>query len=391
MSGANVMVRYGVPALALGLLGFTAWSVSANYSPRTITAPVLAAPVNPYDTGVAASGIIEPASEVVAIAIERGGVVSHVDVAADAKVVAGQPLFGIDDRAFRAVVAQQEAAVAAAQAVLTSADQSIVLQRYVIAQAVANLANANAENARAALDRDRYRTLARDEWASRQRLESAKADASKASANTALAEAGVAAAQQQSDVLIANRAEAEARLALAKASLEQARVDLDRTVVRAPMDGAILKVNVRLGEYAQAGALATPLMTMGTVDPLHVRVDVDEGDSWRICPGSAATARLRGNAGVSVPLSFVRFEPYVMPKRSLTDDTAERVDTRVLQVIYAFAPAAFPAFVGQQIDVFIEAPAPTDSDAGAGSARCGAGSLHPQAVATRTRAGVAAR
>ena len=56
-------------------------------------------------------------------------------------------------------------------------------------------------------------------------------------------------------------------------------------------------------------------------------------------------------------LSFVRFEPYVLPKRSLTGDTAERVDTRVLQAVYAFAPSDFPAFVGQQVDVFIKAPA----------------------------------
>jgi len=63
-----------------------------------------------------------------------------------------------------------------------------------------------------------------------------------------------------------------------------------------------------------------------------------------------------GNPAISVPLTFVRFEPYVLPKRSLTGDTTERVDTRVLQAIYKFAPGEFPAFVGQQVDVFIEAP-----------------------------------
>ena len=69
-----------------------------------------------------------------------------------------------------------------------------------------------------------------------------------------------------------------------------------------------------------------------------------------------AIARLRGNADITVPLSFVRLEPYVLAKRSLTGDTTERVDTRVLQAIYAFAPSDFPAFVGQQVDVFIKAP-----------------------------------
>src|SRR5262249_52001808 len=131
--------------------------------------------------------------------------------------------------------------------------------------------------------------------------------------------------------------------------------DLDKTITKAPIDGAILKVNVRLGEYAAAGVLSAPLMTMGSIEPLHMRVDVDEADAWRVRSDSPAIARLRGNPAIAVALSFVRFEPYVLPKRSLTGDTTERVDTRVLQAIYAFRPNNFPAFVGQQVDVFIKA------------------------------------
>jgi hypothetical protein len=53
-------------------------------------------------------------------------------------------------------------------------------------------------------------------------------------------------------------------------------------------------------------------------------------------------------------LEFVRFEPYVIPKKSLTGDNAERVDTRVLQILYAFNPSALPVFVGQLMDIYIE-------------------------------------
>jgi multidrug efflux pump subunit AcrA (membrane-fusion protein) len=386
MSPGTVLVRYGVPVLAVSLLGFTAWSVSANYSPHQMTAPVMPAPVNPYGAGVAASGIVEPASEAIAIGIERGGVVSHVDVAAGDRVKAGQALFGVDDRLFEAAAAQRDAAVAAARAALDSAGQSIVLQKSLIAEAAANVASSKAESMRAALDRVRYGALARDSWASRQRLETANADAGKAAASTAAAQAGLAAAEQQDAVLVAQRAEAAANLVVAQAALQQARVDLERTVVRAPIDGTVLKVNVRPGEYAQTGTLAAPLMTMGKVDPLHIRTDIDDMDSWRVCPDSVAMARLRGNPAITVPLSFVRFEPYVVPKRSLTDDTAERVDTRVLQVIYAFDPAAFPVFVGQQVDVFIKEDAPVATGGGAGDSshadgsRCGPRAAHPEAV-----------
>ena len=72
-------------------------------------------------------------------------------------------------------------------------------------------------------------------------------------------------------------------------------------------------------------------------------------------PGAEGIAHLRGNADVKTPLRFVRFEPFVVPKRSLTGDSTERVDTRVLQVVYRIERDDLPLFVGQQLDVFIDA------------------------------------
>ena len=348
--------RHGIPLLAAAMISFAGWSIAAKHSSRTVTSPPIAAPTNPYEENVAGSGIVEPASEIIALAIERGGIVTRMDVVAGDRVKAGQPLFAIDDRNHRATVAQDEAAVAAAEASIATIQQNLIQQRNKINQARATLDSAEAEQLRASLDHARYVELARDTWAPRQRLETAVADAQKAEASVAAAKAALAGAQQQIEVLVAQRKEAEAKLRQANATLEQARVDLEKTVVKAPIDGAILKVDVRLGEYAQAGVLSDPLMTMGSVDPLHVRVDIDETETWRVRPGRSALARLRGNPAISAPLTFVRFEPYVLPKRSLTGDPTERVDTRVLQAIYEFAPNALPAFVGQEVDVFITAP-----------------------------------
>ena len=350
-------IRHGVPLVALAMISFSGWSIATKHSSRMVTSsPPITAPTNPYDDDVAGTGIVEPASEVIALAIERGGVVTRIDVVAGDRVKVGQPLFAIDDRDYRAAVAQDEAGVAAADALVAAIDQSLIEQRDTIEQARAALDGAEAERLRASLDHTRYSELVRDSWATRQRLETAAADARKADASVAAAKAALAGAQHQIEVLSAQRKETEAKLGRAKATLEQARVDLDKTVVKAPISGAILKVNVRLGEYAQAGVLPDPLMTMGSVEPLHVRVDIDETETWRVRPGNSAIARLRGNPDISTPLTFVRFEPYVLPKRSLTGDTTERVDTRVLQALYQFAPSEFPAFVGQQVDVFIAAP-----------------------------------
>ena len=342
--------------LALAMISFAGWSIASKYSPRQVAAPPIEAPANPFDQDVAGVGIVEPASEVIALAIEHGGVVGHVDVVAGQSVKAGSPLFSIDRRNYAAAVAQAEASVAAQEAAIASIAQNMLLQQDLIKQAQANLDSAEAERIRAVLDHTRYGVLVRDGWATHQKFETATADSKKANASVAAANAALASARQQNEVLAAQRREAEAKLNEAKAALAGAQADRDKTVVRAPIDGVILKVNVRLGEYAQAGVLANPLMTMGSVDPLHIRVDVDEADSWRIDSKSPAIARLRGNPAISAPLGFVRFEPYVLPKRSLSGDNTERVDTRVLQVIYAFGPKDFPAFVGQQVDVFIKAP-----------------------------------
>src|SRR5580704_19497000 len=115
-------------------------------------------------------------------------------------------------------------------------------------------------------------------------------------------------------------------------------------------------MKTRLGEYAQSGVLSTPLMLLGDDTRLHVRVDVDENDAWRFQPCASAVASVRGNPEIKTSLQYVRTDPDVIPKVTLTGDTTQRTDTRVLQVIYSFDPASLPLYVGQLMDVFIEAP-----------------------------------
>ncbi len=151
---------------------------------------------------------------------------------------------------------------------------------------------------------------------------------------------------------------AEAQLEQAQADLKSTETDLERLTVRAPVDGQVLQLKIHLGEFAPAAAAAAgqpPLILLGNVTPLHVRVDVDENDASRVRAASPATGYLRGDKDIQAPLKFVRFEPYIVPKKSLTGDSTERADTRVLQVIYSFDRQDLPIFVGQQMDVFIAA------------------------------------
>jgi HlyD family secretion protein len=350
------LLSHGVPLAGAAALTFAIMSVAGSATTREQTEPPLPPPVSPYTQSVAGTGLVEPASEVIALAIERGGVVTRVDVVAGERVQADQPLFAIDDREYREAAAEAQGAVAAAQASIATIEQDILLQSTIIDQADAKVKSAQAERDRAIPDRDRYAKLITQNAVSRQQLENAVAVARSSEAAVAAAKAELASARQRTAVLAAQKVEAAAKLQQAQATLGQARVALDKTVVRAPNDGEILKVNIRRGEYAEAGELPQSLMTMGVTNPLHVRVDVDEADAQQIAPTRAATARLRGDAEVSTPLRFVRVEPAVVPKRQLSGaPSSERVDTRVLQVIYAFDPKDFPAYVGQQVDVFVDA------------------------------------
>ena len=154
------------------------------------------------------------------------------------------------------------------------------------------------------------------------------------------------------------KARLESALAIvqqAEAGLADTETTLSRLIVRAPVDGEILQVNIRPGEFAQAGFLNTPLLVLGNLDQLHVRVDIDENDAWRFDKNSKAVAFLRGNRRFKADLRLAYVEPYVVPKKSLTGDSNERVDTRVLQALYRFDRKQLPVYVGQQMDVFIEA------------------------------------
>ncbi len=92
---------------------------------------------------------------------------------------------------------------------------------------------------------------------------------------------------------------------------------------------------------------------LGRTDQLRVRVDIDEQDIPRFKPQGEAVAMLKGNPNVKYALRFVRVEPYVIPKRSLTGENTERIDTRVLQVIYEIDSSTEGLYVGQQLDIFI--------------------------------------
>jgi hypothetical protein len=98
----------------------------------------------------------------------------------------------------------------------------------------------------------------------------------------------------------------------------------------------------------------TPLIALGNTEKLHVRVEIDESEIHRFQPQMKSIGTPRGEASRRLELQFIRAEPLVTPKQVLTGSTTQRIDTRVLQVIYSIDPAEKGLSPGQQMDVFIQ-------------------------------------
>jgi len=301
---------------AVAVVGLVIALVVAVRSQReTPPAQPVAQPAQaPFTSYIGGAGIVEARTENISIGTSLPGIVKTVLVKVGDRVKAGAPLFQIDDRELRADLLVKQANLLKSRAAVKEARAS--LKDY---QAQYELVRHATDRRAVSVDDVQKRRYA--EELARAKLESARA------------------------AVIA-----------AEADLKATQTSLERLMVRAPMDCEVLQVNLRPGEYAQTGVLSTPLIRLGDLDRLHIRVDIDENDAWRFKPKTRAAAFLRGNRDLKAELVFVRTEPYVTPKTSLTGSSTERVDTRVLQVIYSFDRQALPAYVGQQMDVFIEAP-----------------------------------
>lgn len=264
---------------------------------------------------VAGSGVVEPSSEIIDIGTALAGLVTDLRVAPGEFVEKGAPLFMVDDRAARARLREANAAIAEARAAISEAQ------------------------------------TARD--TSQQQLDLYAAIEDRA----AVSRSEVIRAEGEASAAVSRLELARARLAAAQAMANSARTEIERLIIRAPMAGEILAVNIRPGEFVSTmGGNSEPFIRMGETRPLHIRIDIDENEVVRVAEGKPAIVSPRGAADKRFEASFVRAEPLVVPKRSLTNSAAERVDVRVLQVIYALPEEARGVFrVGQQVDAFIPA------------------------------------
>jgi len=351
---ADAVTQLVLPAVAIGLLGFAGWYVWKTRPVANDPPPPIEPARSPYAHTLAAAGIVEAKTENIAVGSATAGVVVEVVVKVGDEVKPGDPLFRLDDRQLRGELAVKRAAVSEAKSTLVRLEAEPRKEKIPVLVAEVNEARAAVIREADALKRTEEliaRRVATDQELilRREALAGAQAKLDRSQADLKLLEAG--SWEYDRDV-------ARAAVSRADADVEKIEIEIDRLTVRAIVRGQVLQVNVRPGEFVGAPP-GQPLVILGDIQTLHVRVDIDEFDIARFSERAVATAVPRGDLQERYPLAFVRVEPYVVPKKSLTGDNTERVDTRVLQVIYSLDPAGRPPiFVGQQVEVFIEAGPP---------------------------------
>ncbi len=264
-------------------------------------------PVSPYVCSIVGAGLIQASSENISIGSPFAEIIEEIYVKEGDFVKAGDPLFRLDTRAFEAQTA--------------FARKSLELEEVILADK-------------------------RKQFSFYERLKN----------KTSVSEQ----AYQQASYAVK---EAELQNYVSQANILQYATNINRSTISSPIDGLVLQINYHVGEIASALPSPTlpmisqtnpPMILIGKVNPLFVRIDIDEDDAWRFKKGASATAFVRGNSRLHFPLKFERVEPFVIPKASFTGDTTERIDTRVLQVLYSFEKKDLPIYCGQILDVFIE-------------------------------------
>lgn len=355
--------KYVLPAAAVVLTLFALGFALYMQRPEPQSGPPVSPSVSPFGHTVAGAGMVEPSTEAsvngyIAVGTQLGGLVTQVHVRIGQEVKKDQLLFELDRRQTEADLKVRLAAEENAKAQLSKLDHQPRPEEVPPSQAQVRVAEANLQQARDVRNRDQEMIRRggieaispQDVIAHESACRAADAQMGVARANLALLKAGA----WEYDKLIASTA-----LKQAHAQVEQDRTTLELLQVRAPVDGTILQLNVRLGEYV-APIPGQALVMMGSLNPLHVRVNIDEEDIPRLRLNVPAHAKLRGDARQEeIPMTYVRQEPYVMPKTSLTGTNIERVDTRVVQIIYAIDPEIRlvrekKILVGQLLDVFID-------------------------------------
>ena len=347
----------------VGILGGIATAIYFGIS-RPALPPAFNPAASPYSSAIYAEGIVESAQssgENINIYPEVAGTVKEILVSEGQQVKAGEPLLRIDDSIQRATAEQQGSQAEAAKALLEELKAEPRRENLDVAGAQVVSAEATLKTAQDTLQKEQAAYEMDPRSVSKDALDGAINAAAVAKANLEVAKKQYELTKAGTWIFDIQNQERQQH-ALEKAYAASGAL-LAKYTLRAPRDGVVLSINTIVGNYASPQGSydaytqgADPVITLGSSPTsLHVRCYIDEILVPRLPAASKMKAQMsiRGS-DVKIPLEFVRVQPFVSPKIELSDQRQERVDVRVLPVIFKIEkPTNVSLFPGELVDVYI--------------------------------------
>lgn len=302
-------------------------------------------PLPPGDW-VGGNGVVEPRDRETKLAPSVPGRISAIAVTEGQRVTAGTILLELEHDAEQAALAAAEAETRAAQADLARISRGNRTEDVESAEADAASARARADTSADRLTR--LESVVSAGGVSNEELERARRTARSDEEQARSLEARLRAVRggsRSEDI-----AAARARAAAAAARRDMARVEVERRIVRAPIDATVLQLKYRVGEYVQPGQ-GDPLAVLGDLSQLRVRMDLDERDLGKVRVGGTAIVRAIAFPGRDFSARIVEVAQRMGRKNVRSDDPVERNDTKVLEVVMVL-DATSELVVGQRVMAF---------------------------------------
>lgn len=277
---------------------------------------------------VAGPGLVEPKSETIRVSAQVGGKLAQVLVDEGDRVAAGQVLAVLINDDLRARVASAQAELRAREADARRVANGARGEERRQAGAEVRQAEADVEHARA--DHTRAAQLFEERVISRAEMDRVEQTLRVASARLdALRErhALVEAEAREED-----RTRAAADVALAAARLREAEAMYEKTFVRSPIDGVVLRRHARAGESVST-QFDSPIVTLADRSAVRVRMDVDETDVAHVRVGQPAYVTADAFGTRRFAGRVLRVGQILGKKNVRTDEPTERVDQKVLETL----------------------------------------------------------
>lgn len=303
----------------------------------------------PFKHYIIGSGIVEPETGNISIGIPYDRIISDVKVSVNDHVKKGEILFELEHQDLLANLKVKKSEYEKALANLQRLEGLPRKEDLTAAEGALNKAQVSLDESQAqyqmVLNLPNPQALSQEERDKRlYRYQQAKAEFMEAQAVYEKIRSGT----WQPELKVAFQ-----EMQQAQDGIEAIEAEIQRMLIKSPIDGSVLQINIHQGETARSDPHKA-LMIIGNIDILYLRVSIDQLNAPLFHPDAPAVAFRQGDRSTDYPLKFIHVEPLIVPKKYLTNAISEKVDSQVLEVLYRITKKDSHLFIGEQMDVFIE-------------------------------------